>query len=69
MNSPFKHYEQKERSLVVVVYQCSIRNVMVTGDIEAVLYSKVHAVFECYKNTRYFIEPLQSFPHTGLDYA
>ena len=32
---------------VVVVYQCSISNIMVTGDIEAVLYSKVNAVFEC----------------------
>ena len=27
---------------VVVVYQCSVSNVMVNGDIEAFLYSKVH---------------------------
>ena len=30
--------------VVVVVYQCSISNVMIAGDIEALLYSKVHAV-------------------------
>ena len=36
---------------VVVVYQCSISNVMVTWDIEALLYSKVHAVLDCYKHT------------------
>ena len=39
--------------VVVVVYKCSISNVMVTGDIdidfdiEALLYSKDHAVIEC----------------------
>ena len=32
---------------VVVVYQYSISNVKVTGEIEALLYSKVHAVLEC----------------------
>ena len=32
---------------VVVVYQCSIGNVMVTGDIEALLYRKVNVVLEC----------------------
>ena len=31
---------------VVVVYQCFISNVMITGDIEAFLYSKFHAVLE-----------------------
>ena len=31
---------------VVVVYQCSISNVMVTGDFEAFSPSKVHAVLE-----------------------
>ena len=29
---------------VVVVYPCSISNVIVIGDFEALLYSKVHAV-------------------------
>ena len=32
---------------VVAVYQCSISNEMVIVDIEALLYSKVHAVLEC----------------------
>ena len=32
---------------VVVVYQCSISNVIYTGNIEALSYSKVHAVLEC----------------------
>ena len=32
--------------VVVVVYLWSISNVMVTRDIEALLYSKVHAVLE-----------------------
>ena len=48
-------------------YKCSISNVMVTGDIEALLYSKVHAVLECYKHNHCFIEPFQLLPHTGLD--
>ena len=49
---------------VVVVYECSISNVMVTGGIEALLYSKVHAVLDCC-----FIEPIQLLPHPGLDYG
>ena len=46
---------------VVVVYQCFISNVMVTGDLEALLYSKVHALLECFKHTRYFIKPIQFY--------
>ena len=42
---------------------------MVTVDIEALLYSKVHAVLEWWKHTRGFIEPIQLFPHPGLDYG
>ena len=42
--------------LVVVVYQFSISNVMVIGDIKALLYSKVHAVLECKKHIRCFIQ-------------
>ena len=32
---------------VIVVSQCSISKVMVTDDIEELLYSKVHAVLDC----------------------
>ena len=53
---------------VVDVHQCSISNVMVTRDIEALLYREVHAVLECYKHTRCFIEPIQLLHHPGLDY-
>ena len=40
---------------------------MVTADIEALLYSKVHAVLECYKHTRCFMKPIRLLPHPGLD--
>ena len=53
----------------VVVYQCSISNVMVNGEIKALSYSKVHAVLECQKHTRCFIKPIQLLPHPGLDYG
>ena len=39
-------HTREETGVVVVVYQCSVSNVMVTGDIEALLYSTVHAVLE-----------------------
>ena len=42
---------------------------MIIGDIEALLYSKVHAVLKCWKHTRCFIEPNQLLPHPGLDYG
>ena len=48
---------------VVVVCQCN----GFTGDIEALLSSKVHAVLECSKHARCVMEPIQLFPHPGLD--
>ena len=36
-----------QKPQVVVVYQCFISNVMVTGDIDALLYTTVHAVLDC----------------------
>ena len=53
--------------IVVVVYHCSISNVMHTGDIEA-LFVLVHAVLDCQKHTRCFVEPFQLLPHPGLDW-
>ena len=55
------HGLQRRRGNQVVsvdVYQCSISNLMSlgSGDIEALLYSKVHAVLECKKHTRCFID-------------
>ena len=52
----------------VVVYQCSIGNVVYTGDIEA-LFVLVQAVLDCYKHIRCLVEPIQLLPHPGLDFA
>ena len=54
-------------TFVVVVYQGSISNVMYTGDIEAHFVS-FHAVLDCKKHTRCFVEPIQLLPHPGLDW-
>ena len=43
--------------------------VIFTGNIEAILYSKVHSVLECWKHTTCFIEPIQLLPHPGLCYG
>ena len=53
---------------LVVVYQCSISNVMYTGDIEAPFLFLVHAVLDCQKPTRCFVEPIQLLPLPGLDW-
>ena len=42
----FLNIEEKYLNLLVVAYQCSISNVMYTGDIEA-LFALVHAVLDC----------------------
>ena len=39
-------YKNMSLAFVVVVYQCSISNVMYTGDIEA-LFVLVHALLDC----------------------
>ena len=44
---PYPAFLPVYKARFVVVYQCCISNVMVTGDIEALLDSKVHAVLEC----------------------
>ena len=41
------NFQLELHAYVVVVNECSISNVIVTGDIEALLYSKIHAVLEC----------------------
>ena len=40
---------------------------MYTGDIEA-LFVLVHAVLDCKKHTRCFVEPIQLLPQPGLDW-
>ena len=44
---PYPAFLPVYKARFVVVYQCFISNVTVTGDIEALLDSKVHAVLEC----------------------
>ena len=55
----FKGHPMPLSSLgVIVVYQCTITTNGFTGGIEALLYFKVHAVLECKKHSRCFMEPI-----------
>ena len=55
----------KNESLLVITF--TIINVMYTGNIEA-LFVLVHAVLDCQKHIRCFVEPFQLLPHPGLDW-